>query len=743
MRLPTGPLRAWAGDPARADLRRAARAALVTTGLFAFAQGAVGQPQVVTFVAFGAFTFLALIDFGGPTRDRTLAYALTALVGSALIGLGTAVSPQPWSAALAMLAVAFGVQFTGVFGGYVAGAQPALLLAYVLAATVPAPPGAIPARLAGWLPATAAAIAAAVLLWPRHEHRTLQERAAVACRALAELVRSIREEQGSVAGAERRAREAVLAVRRAYAATPHRPAGPTRRERALAQLVTELDRALTFGFGAAVRGPDRHPCLEEGSQLAAAVVRSLEAGAEVLTGGPSPDLGELQRARVEHRLALDRWAAARLRAGAGAEAVLAGLEADHWLRLVSYLCLAIGANATIAAGRPFEEGELPLTAGTPRHRGARGVAHRVGHTVRTHLSPASTVLQASLRTAVGLSVSVLVARLLKLDHAFWAVLGTLSVLRSNALGTGRAALQVIGGTVLGVAAGAAFAAVAVPRQPLLWAALPVAIFFATSTSRLHPVVGQAAFSVQLVVLFNLIAPVGWRVGLVRIEDVVVGTGVSLVAGVLLWPRGARRQLCRALAAAYRRLADLLETASGLVLDAGGAEDRATAMWAARQAAREARDRAGEAFGQFLDERGSRRLPVESWALLVAAVDHVLLVGDLAELMSDAGYRVRSCVAEARWLRRLARRQAFAFLGLADRLEGGSAGRPDRLSASELRSAATSCLRAWDGTEGSAAGRSAIALALAAEWLEQLDLLAADLELPAAAAGEAARLPWWR
>jgi hypothetical protein len=148
-------LREWAEQAMSTDPRRAIRAALVTTGLFALAHYTVAQAQVVTFVAFGAFTFLALIDLGGSARARALAYSVIALVCSVLIALGTAVSLQPWSAALTMLAVAFGVQFAGVLGGYVTGAQPALLLAYVLAATVPAPPEAIPVRLAGWLPATA------------------------------------------------------------------------------------------------------------------------------------------------------------------------------------------------------------------------------------------------------------------------------------------------------------------------------------------------------------------------------------------------------------------------------------------------------------------------------------------------------------------------------------------------------------------------------------------------------------
>ena len=52
------------------------------------------------------------------------------------------------------------------------------------------------------------------------------------------------------------------------------------------------------------------------------------------------------------------------------------------------------------------------------------------------------------------------------------------------------------------------------------------------------------------ILFNIIAPAGWRVGLVRVEDVALGCAVSLLVGLLFWPRGAGAALEQALAEAY-------------------------------------------------------------------------------------------------------------------------------------------------------------------------------------------------
>lgn len=50
---------------------------------------------------------------------------------------------------------------------------------------------------------------------------------------------------------------------------------------------------------------------------------------------------------------------------------------------------------------------------------------------------------------------------------------------------------------------------------------------------------------------GLIAPAGWKIGLVRVEDVAIGCAVSLFVGLLFWPRGARAAMRRAMAQAYR------------------------------------------------------------------------------------------------------------------------------------------------------------------------------------------------
>ena len=109
---------------------------------------------------------------------------------------------------------------------------------------------------------------------------------------------------------------------------------------------------------------------------------------------------------------------------------------------------------------------------------------------------------------MGLALAVLLARLLRLDHAFWVVLSTLSVLRCNAFATGRSTLEALVGTAVGFAIGALVTIVVGATSPVLWAALPVAVFLAAyAASAIGFVVGQAAFTVLIIILFNLVADI--------------------------------------------------------------------------------------------------------------------------------------------------------------------------------------------------------------------------------------------
>src|SRR5437879_9576139 len=137
-------------DPGFGALRRAARAAIVIPLAFAFTDLLLREPQILIFVVFGCFSLLVISDFGGFRRPRALAYLTTTVAGGALVALGTLVSTAAVPAVAATLLIGFIVSFSRVFGGYVAAANTGLLLAFVVAVTIPAPASLIAARVGGW-----------------------------------------------------------------------------------------------------------------------------------------------------------------------------------------------------------------------------------------------------------------------------------------------------------------------------------------------------------------------------------------------------------------------------------------------------------------------------------------------------------------------------------------------------------------------------------------------------------------
>jgi uncharacterized membrane protein YccC len=724
-------------DPGLASLRVAARAALILPLVLAFGLLVLRNSQVTLFMVFAVFSLLVFANFGGPALKRLVAYVVTTLVGAVFVTIGSLASPTPWTAAVAALLLVFCVEFAQVFSGYLAGSRFPLLLALVLAASVPGPASAVPEQVLGWLIGGCIATAAALLLWPLYESDGLRSAASAAMRSLAALVGATRD---SPAAAEhQKAANAVAEFKTVYRQTPYRPAGPTRRDRALAQLVIELDDARSFAGPPAGGLGGAKPQLAEGDVLAAAIVSLLEASARVLKGGPTPDLDSLQQARIAHRRALDAWAGAQLRSGASAESVLDGLDYDHRLRMLAYHAMAIGANAAIVAGRDLERGSVRIPYGTPLAAGLGPTVRRIRQTLAAYLSWTSPLLHTSIRSALGLALGVLLARIFGLQHAFWVVLGTMSVLRSNALGTGRTTVQAMAGTLLGFAVGGVFSLLFSRDPVVLWAALPVAVFLAAyAPSAISFVAGQTAFTVLVLIMFNLLTPVGWQVGLVRVEDVALGTAIGVAAGTLLWPRGARSDFADNLSQLYRLVAVHLAEAINLVLGLG----RIDTADATRAQVWQARDRTGESFDQMLGERSSKRLAPEVAAFMVAAADHAITVADALQVAFEMGYVASDCTGGVQPLDGGAAALVASWFMLAERIEGIGAARTVPIDRRALRHAALDCLAAWGG-ESSQRGSAAIAVAWTREWIDQLGELVPNLEKPAADLAASAAAPWWR
>src|SRR5260370_42636131 len=197
-------------------------------------------------------------------RPRAIAYLTATIVGGALVALGTLVSSSAWLAAVVMLLVGFAIAFSRTFGGYVAAANIGMLLAFVIAVTIPGSADVIPARVGGWAIAGLISTGAAVALWPLFERVTTHNQAAKALLAVADLVEGMRSAAGErdLPRLEEAARQKGETARHAHAARAKRPTGLARRSRACAQLLIELERIRESNAPPITgQGPGGRPCL--------------------------------------------------------------------------------------------------------------------------------------------------------------------------------------------------------------------------------------------------------------------------------------------------------------------------------------------------------------------------------------------------------------------------------------------------------------------------------------------------
>jgi uncharacterized membrane protein YccC len=607
-------------------LKSAARAAIVIPVVFALADKVIKQPQTSLIAAFGSFAILVFVEFTGPPRRRLAAYLGLAAAGAVFIVVGTLCSRSPWLAAGSMAVVGFCVLFSGVLSGYFAAATSGAILTFVLPVTIPTPSSAIPDRLEGWALACGVGISAVMLLWPPRWRADLQREAARTLRAVADLLEA---DRGEWAERARLAREAVDALGRSFLGTQHRPTGPTGATAALASLPDELDWLLSLLLGVDGSLDLEIACGEETEALAAAAA-VLRASADRLEGHDvRPDLDRLDAARVAVARALIR----RL-PELHAEALPGPLDAPFRIRGVTYSTRQVAGYALLATGA-----DAPELAQPSQPRAALEATEQLA---LEHAGVGSVWFQNSVRGAIGLAIAVYIAQRSGLQHSFWVVLGTISVLRSNALGTGWSVLSALAGTAVGIVAGALLVIGIGTHEAVLWAVLPVAILLAAYAPRaISFAAGQAGFTVVLFVLFNLIQPVGWRVGLIRVEDVAIGFAISLGVGLLFWPRGAGAQLRANLATAYSRAADYVVAAARQLID--GADPSGVAR--AGRAADAAIHRLDDAFRQYLAERSASRIDVESVGALVGGASRVRRAAQSLESLShmtDGDVRLERC-----------------------------------------------------------------------------------------------------
>ena len=625
-------------DPELDALRRAARAGLVIpiAGGIGFA---VGSGQTPLFAIFGSIALLIVVDFPGNRAGRAVSYAGLGVLGAVLITLGTLVAPIPWLAVTTMFVLGVAITFAGVLSSAIAAAQRATLLPFVLPACTP--PGPIPERLLGWCIALAVCVPAALFVLPPRHHDDLRRHAARVCAVLAHRL------EGH-AGAKD-VNTAMNALFANYVNSDYRPVGLTAGSRALVRVVDDLgwlcdrvrdDTAATLGV------------------MTDPAVRVLRASARLLRvariSDRAPDRAELDDALAELRsVAQGRYRediAELLREADDTAAIAVGRRLLNRRTFGATVAVTgrVIAGAAAADARPVLMRvlgrQLPDAGAAAR---VLSEAQAVAYIPSGYLATRAVVVRNSVRTGLGLALAVAITHLFPVQHGFWVVLAAMSVLRSSALTTGTNVVRAVVGTALGFVIGAVLIEFIGVEPAVLWAVLPIVAFLAAFVPDIWSfAAGQAAFTMLVLIVFNLIHPTGWQVGLTRIEDIAVGGAVGVLVSLLLWPRGSGNAVSAAVSAAFGVGTQYLRTAVSRITHGTSAVEVEELSHRALTASRTVDD----AVRQYLSENGGKadhRAPVvrraNRAAKLRAAAD---LIADIPAPPSAGSYPNTRTVLDA-------------------------------------------------------------------------------------------------
>jgi uncharacterized membrane protein YccC len=628
----------------RVGTRRGIRATLAGSGTFSIFYEVVHNPTAAFFAAFGSMVLLVYVEFGGPKRQRFEQHVGLIVVTSLFVVLGTLCSQVLWLAVASTVVVCFCVLMSGVVSSSLASAASAMLISFLLPVAFQGPVSSIPDRLLGWVVAGAVSLVAIAVVLPAPSTDPLVD---VTTNALAKLSAAIRSvarvsDAGSARGGSATSRPSEVEVaskqlRDAFFSAPFRPAGLSASGRLLVTVIEwtlELDLLLTGDHSHLNLSSD-----EEVQALISTCATVLEECAGALTSvnvdgaGLTKALLELQATRrvVEGSAlrSLHRHETSEVPSPPDAHdvALLRVLDESFRVDNVANTIERLGTDVlelVASRKRTWWQQTLGLEA-----KGFDARADAALRRLKSHLSPKSVWLHNSARGAIAIGLSVWVAYAFGVQHAFWVVFGTLAVLRSNALSTGQTIVKALTGTIEGIIIGSIIIGLLGTHHVVFWILLPFAICFTGfAPSAISFAAGQAGFTMTILILFNIVEPMGWTIGVIRIEDVALGCAVSLAVGLLLWPRGASATLRTSIADAIDQSVNYLHSSVSFGLsrcDAAthAADDPAVARLAAQAAAR----RLDDAFREFLSERGSKTVSLGDVGTLIAGVTAVRTTAD--------------------------------------------------------------------------------------------------------------------
>ncbi|MGW1028201.1 FUSC family protein [Streptomyces sp. NPDC002577] len=536
--------------------RRAVRLTIAAVAAFYVCLYGLHQPVTATYALFAAVAMAGLSRIPGTGRQRAVVVLRVLPVGWLLVTAGTLLAVNTWAAVAGMLVIGFLLAFAAAAGPRLAGAAPGLQLLYILPCFPPYAPETLGERLSGMTLGILLLVLAESLLLPDPpptSYRALSGHAAMtAARCATELSRppwTLSDESRSAA------RSAGEALRPFYVPESERPAGPGPRERALAHTGMAARVLLARLQEVPAPGPQGfHPHSLE--LLHEITVSARRTAAALRTGRPAGP------GRLPDALALYRRRRTLPTDGATHATTSTVMHRQAMLIEAAHAGVTLATAADLALGRRRRPAR---TQDASFWYAGHSTVQLWAHRMMAHLSPRSVYFQNAVRVSLALATARTVAGVDSLPHGFWAMLAALTLIRTTAAQTGAVVRQALIGALLGALAAAVLLVYVGGNTTAYTVALPVVMLAAFW---IGPTRGagwaQGLFTLVVSFVFAQLAPATWQLAEVRFLDVLTGSVIGLVIGLLAWPRGAHEELRRDVAQVLRAIGSTISSTTSVL-----------------------------------------------------------------------------------------------------------------------------------------------------------------------------------
>ena len=154
------------------------------------------------------------------------------------------------------------------------------------------------------------------------------------------------------------------------------------------------------------------------------------------------------------------------------------------------------------------------------------------------LRPTSAVFRHAVRAALATAVAFAAARGLGLSHEMWVIVSVVVILRPSLGGTLRFGRDRVLGTIAGALAGIMVVLLTGASGPAFVLVLVLSFFATMFLHVVHYLGFVTLLSFTVVLGLGMVFPEGWKLGLERIVDTMLGALIGFGAAFFIWPARA-------------------------------------------------------------------------------------------------------------------------------------------------------------------------------------------------------------